>query len=150
MSDYVNNDNFYFLIKEYRKTKSKKSYEKIGKIFLDIITRLLFNPRFINYDDNIKTDIISDACWFMVKYMDNFDDEHYSNPFAYFTSCAWNAILANINKFHKNQSIAISLGSMDDLNETMAINTDYVETYKVDEEFVENEIKKYVSHFYKI
>jgi len=149
MSEYVNNDDFYLLIKEYRRTKSKKNYEQIGKIFLEIVNHLLYSPRFINYDDNIKTNIVSDACWFMVKYMDNFDSEQYSNPFSYFTTCAWNAVLANINKFHKTHRTTISLNSMDNLNETDSVNVDYNETYKVDEDFVENEIKKYISHYYK-
>ena len=61
MAEYIKNKTFLKLLTEYKKTKNKKIYNEIGKCFLLIATNLLNKPKFINYSEDRKNEMISDA-----------------------------------------------------------------------------------------
>jgi len=66
MPEYVNNKIFHALLIEYRQNKSKKTYEEIGKCFLLISNNLLNKSNFINYTQDRKDEMVSDAVYLCV------------------------------------------------------------------------------------
>ena len=85
---YVDNKHFQMLMVERKalvdssETPPRISNE-IGEILLKIATNLSFHRYFINY--TFTDEMIGDAIENCVKYIDNYDSDSYSNPFAYFT-----------------------------------------------------------------
>ena len=112
MAEYVNNKMFYNLLSEYRKNGEKKIHEEIGKCFLLISQNLLNKSNFINYTQDRKDEMISDAVYYMCRYTDKFDLNR-KNPFAYFTMIARNAFLQNINDYGKRDSMFTSIEYID-------------------------------------
>jgi len=112
MAEYINNKEFHGLLKDYRQTRSKKIFEQIGKSFLLIAKNLLNKSNFINYTQDRKDEMISDAVYYMCRYVDKFDVER-KNPFAYFTMIARNAFLQNINDYSKRDLMFTSIEYID-------------------------------------
>jgi len=112
MPEYVNNRIFYSLLKEYRETGSKKIYEEIGKCFLLISKNLLNRERYINRTPDRKDEMISDAVYYMCRYINKFDLER-KNPFAYFITIAKNAFLQNIQEYNKRDEMFTSIEYID-------------------------------------
>lgn len=108
MAEYINNKNFYEQLKDYKETNSKQNYEKIGKSFLLIAKNLLNKSNFINYTQDRKNEMISDATYYMCRYIQRFDIQR-KNPFAYFTMIARNAFLQNINDYGKRDAMFTSI-----------------------------------------
>lgn len=109
---YVNNKDFYDLLVEYKKTKDRKIYNKIGKIFLLIAQRLLNKSNFINYSQDRKDEMISDSVYLMTKYINSFDPEKSNNGFSYFTQVSFNAIRHYINDKKIRDEIFVSIEKM--------------------------------------
>jgi len=109
---YVNNKEFLDSIVEYKK-KVKAALEKnetkpritnyLGECFLKIATHLSYKPNFVNY--MFREDMISDGIENCVQYIDNFDPEKSTNPFAYFTQIVYFAFLRRISKEKKQLEI---------------------------------------------
>jgi len=91
-------------------------YNKIGNIFLLIAKNLLNKSSFINYTNDRKDEMISNATFFMCNYIDRFDVTK-GNPFAYFTRVAFNAFLQNINGYNELGDIFTSLEYIDNFSE---------------------------------
>ena len=104
MANYVDNKKFYSLLIEYRKTNNKKIFEEIGRDFLLISQNLLNRSCFIKYTQDRKDEMISDAVFYMCKYINKYNLSR-DNPFAYFTMIAQHAFLQNINKYNKIDSV---------------------------------------------
>lgn len=112
MAHYVNNADFLAAIKEY-KQKVKDAEESgspkpqvsnyIGECILKIATHLSYKPNFINY--SYKDDMILDGIENCIQYIDNFDPNKSSNPFAYFTQIIYYAFLRRISKEKKQTYI---------------------------------------------
>ena len=96
---FVNNDEFLILLDEYKETKVLT--EKLGKIFVDMTKNLLFSRQFINYSDDWKAEMESDAVFNCCRYAGTFDKSKSSNPFAYFTRTIINAFIMRIKKEKK-------------------------------------------------
>ncbi|UYA57650.1 RNA polymerase sigma factor for late [Synechococcus phage S-CREM1] len=75
----------------------------IGECFLKIATHLSYRPNFINY--MYKDDMICDGIENCIQYVDNFDPEKSSNPFAYFTQIVYYAFLRRIAKEKRQMEI---------------------------------------------
>ena len=109
---YVNNKEFLIAIVEY-KAKIRIAQEKgepkpritnyLGECFLKIATHLSYKPNFVNY--MFKDDMICDGIENCVQYINNFDPEKSSNPFAYFTQIIHYAFLRRIQKEKKQLEI---------------------------------------------
>jgi len=138
---YVKNKDLLKALLKYRETKSKKDYNILGTMFLKIAQRILYMPNFVNYSEDIKENAISDACFYMCKYMKNFDEtkQKYPNPFSYFSEIARQAMVLNINKFHKKEERQLSLDFIDNFNENGV--GDNSTQYKVNSEIFESESK---------
>ena len=68
----------------------------IGECFLKIATHLSYKPNFVNY--MFREDMICDGIENCVQYIENFNPEKSSNPFAYFTQIIYYAFLRRIQK----------------------------------------------------
>lgn len=112
MAHYVNNKDFLAAIIEMR-DKKKEAEEKglpkpivsnyIGDCILKIATHLSYKPNFINY--SYRDDMILDGVENCIHYIDNFDPDKSSNPFAYFTQIIYYAFLRRIAKEKKQSYI---------------------------------------------
>lgn len=104
MATYVDNKEFNKLLISYKKDNDRDVYNKIGKIFILIAENLLNRTNFINYTFDRKQEMISDATYFMVRYMDRYKT-YKKNPFSYFTRIAFNAFLQYINEHKKHDEM---------------------------------------------
>lgn len=105
---YVNNDDFYAALIERKRVMQEwkdggsvepkpRVNEFIGKCIYDICTHLYFKPGFINLN-LYRDEMISDAMENCIRYVDNFDPQKSTHPFAYFTQIAYYAYLRRIGK----------------------------------------------------
>ena len=75
----------------------------LGSCFLKIATHLSYKPNFVNY--MFREDMICDGIENCLQYIDNFNPEKSSNPFAYFTQIIYYAFLRRIQKEKKQMEI---------------------------------------------
>lgn len=110
-SHYVNNPDFLQALKDYKeKVNAAKAIDAerpqvtnyIGECILKIANHLSYKSNFINY--SYREEMISDGIENCLRYVDNFDPEKYSNPFAYFTQVIYFAFLRRIAR-EKKQSV---------------------------------------------
>ena len=109
---YVNNKEFLYAIVQY-KADVKEAEEAgkpqpritnyLGSCFLKIATHLSYKPNFVNY--MFKDDMVCDGIENCVQYINNFNPEKSSNPFAYFTQIIHYAFLRRIQKEKKQLEI---------------------------------------------
>ena len=113
---YVNNKEFLDALMVYRKEvklSREEGREKprvpnyIGECFLKIATHLSYRPNFVNY--MFKDDLICDGIENCLQYIDNFDPEKSTNPFAYFTQIIYFAFLRRIQKEKKQLEVKTKL-----------------------------------------
>jgi hypothetical protein len=106
---YVDNKKFYTVLLQYKKDidqakKDKKTKpripEYVGECLFKIANRLSTKPNFINY--TYRDEMISDGIENCISYLDNFDPEKSTNPFAYFTQIIYFAFLRRIQKERKH------------------------------------------------
>lgn len=112
MAHYVNNKDFLEAIVEMKR-KVKEAEEQglpkpivsnyIGECILKIATHLSYKPNFINY--SYRDDMILDGVENCIQYIDNFNPDKSSNPFAYFTQIIYYAFLRRIAKEKKQSYI---------------------------------------------
>ena len=109
---YVNNKEFLAAIIVYKKgikdaetagEPKPRITNYLGECFLKIATHLSYKPNFVNY--MFKDDMICDGIENCVQYINNFDPEKSSNPFAYFTQIIHYAFLRRIQKEKKQLEI---------------------------------------------
>jgi hypothetical protein len=114
---YVNNADFLVAMKEFRVkvlaakeaglVKGDKSWPAvtpyIGDCLMKIGTHLSYKANFINY--SYREDMILDGVQNCLQYIDNFDPEKSSNPFAYFTQIIYYAFLRRIAEEKKQTYI---------------------------------------------
>jgi DNA-directed RNA polymerase specialized sigma24 family protein len=102
---YVNNKEFLEALVAYkfRVNRAKDAGESrpivpnyVGECFLKIATHLSYKPNFVNY--MFREDMICYGIENCLQYIDNFNPEKSSNPFAYFTQIIYYAFLRRIQK----------------------------------------------------
>jgi hypothetical protein len=130
-NEYVNNATLLIELKKYKdqvkfaeengKTKPRLS-NYIGACIMKIADNLATMPRFCNYTfiDEMKEDGIENC----VMYIDNFNPEKYSNPFAYLTKIIYYAFLRRIAREKKQLYVkyktAVNHGIFDAVTNTEA------------------------------
>jgi len=109
---YVDNKKFLEAMVIYKdKVNSAKENNRkkpdvtnyIGECFLKIANHLSYRPNFINY--TYRDDMISDGIENCLQYMNNFNPEKSTNPFAYFTQIIYYAFIRRIQKEKKQQQV---------------------------------------------
>ena len=132
---YVDNQQFLESMIEYQKEiKNAKETdtplppipEYLGECFMKIANRLSFRPNFINYA--FREDMISDGIENCIQYMNNFNPEKSSNPFAYFTQIIYYAFVRRIQK--EKKQLYIKYKTMD----TQASMSENIEISKHDQD----------------
>lgn len=107
-TNYIDNKTFYEAIKQYKELVKQSIQQNktkpivpnyLGECILLIANRLATKPNFINYP--YKDEMIADGVENCIMYIDNFDPEKSSNPFAYFTQIIYFAFLRRIQKEKK-------------------------------------------------
>ena len=82
--------------------------EELGKMIINIGDKMLNRSEFRNYSKELKEDMVSMFYLKLIKCLKNYNFK-FNNPFAFFTTAAWNAFLNIINKHYKQQNIKKSL-----------------------------------------
>lgn len=108
---YVNNADLLKALKEYKqlvKDAEESGDPKpqvsnyIGECILKIANHLSYKPNFINY--TYREEMISDGIENCLMYIDNFNPDKSSNPFAYLTQIIYYAFIRRIQK-EKRQTL---------------------------------------------
>lgn len=131
---YVNNEKFLEEMKVFRQSvlQSKENGTErprvpnyIGDCLFKIATHLARKPNFANY--TFKEDMVSDGVENCLLYIDNFDPDKSSNPFAYFTQIIYYAFLRRIQKEKKHLYIKYKSIENEVINQLIENNgEDYV------------------------
>jgi hypothetical protein len=108
-TDYIPNDKLQEAIVNYQKTKKKEYYNKIGQGFIQISNKLVTSATFNRFPDHMKENMVGAAIYKMIEKLDNYDYEKFNNPFAYFTSTAFNVFRQHINKYYADIDRTVSL-----------------------------------------
>lgn len=127
MAVYVENEKLLNLLIEYKNTGNKRAYNEIGKMFLLIAEKFLNRLSFINYTEDRKYEMISEATYIMCRYITKFDVSK-TQPFAYFTQICKNAVLQYIKERKKIDETFKSIEYIDHLDNQLsevAIDTDF-------------------------
>jgi hypothetical protein len=104
-NNYINNEEFLnALIERKKQIKEAEELGKpkpkvsnyIGECILKIANGLSHKSNFINY--SFRDDMVLDGVITCLQYIDNFDPERYSNPFAYYTQIIFFSFLRKIKK----------------------------------------------------
>ena len=128
---YVNNKEFLAAIVEYKEKvalAAERGEEKpritryIGECFLKIANHLSFKPNFVNY--MFKDDMVCDGIENCVQYINNFNPEKSSNPFAYFTQIIHYAFLRRIQKEKKQLEIKSKILERSGYDEVFTVDGD--------------------------
>jgi len=109
---YVDNKKFYAEISIY--LDKCKQFEADGKeipkipnyiaeCIYKICNGLSYKHQFINY--SYRDEMVCDALAICIKNVRKFDHEKWSNPFAFFTQCAWHAFVNRINIEKREQYV---------------------------------------------
>lgn len=108
-TNYIDNKTFYEAIKQYKQTVREADQQNkakpilpnyLGECILLIANRLATKPNFINY--SYRDEMIADGIENCIMYIDNFDPDKSTNPFAYFTQIIYFAFLRRIQKEKKH------------------------------------------------
>ena len=148
---YVNNKEFLQAIVE-RKTLIKEAESVgesppqitnyLGECILKIANHLSYRPNFINY--TYREEMISDGIENCLQYIDRFDPEKSSNPFAYFTQIIYYAFVRRIKKEKKQQQIKEKLLKESNIESRIAVQAHDSES-DYQQQFVEM-FDKYTFH----
>ena len=86
------------------KVEDRVLSEELGKMLIDIADKMLNRSEFRNYPKELKEDAKGFFFVKAIKGLKNYNFE-FNNPFAYFSTCAWNAYISTITKHYKQQNI---------------------------------------------
>lgn len=148
---YVNNKDFLEAVIKHKEAceaaRARGQREPIipnyiGECIFDIANRLARRPNFSGYA--FKEDMIMDGVENCLKYIEKFDPEKSSNPFAYFTQVIWFAFLQRIAKEKKFLYTKLkSSQSMLALGETYAGGSEIKLNLNIDTDYIDNFIQDY-------
>lgn len=105
MAHYVDNEEFYKAMVEYKQALREAEEADdpkpqvsnyIGDCIIKISVHLATMPKFSNYP--FKEEMINDGIENCIRYIDNFNEAKYKNPFAYFTKISYWAFIRRIKK----------------------------------------------------
>jgi hypothetical protein len=105
--DYINNQMLYDEIVKWKESGQEKLTDSLGKAIMLLAKKILNHRNFSRYNDIIKEEMYTESIISILRAVPKFDHEKYKNPFAYLTSCAWNANVGVISKFYSQQASEI-------------------------------------------
>ena len=148
---YVDNKQFLAAIIK-RKEEIKEAEEAgepkpqitnyLGECILKIANHLSYRPNFINY--TYREEMISDGIENCLQYIDKFDPNMSSNPFAYFTQIIYYAFIRRITKEKKQQQIKEKILKESNIEQRIALQA-HEDERDYQQQFVEM-LEKYTFH----
>lgn len=87
-----------------KKVEDRVMSEELGRMLMAIADKMLNRSEFRNYSKELKEDAKGFFFVKAIKGLKNYNFE-FNNPFAYFSTCAWNAYISIITKHYKQQNI---------------------------------------------
>ena len=93
---YCKNSDFLKMLKKYEQTKDRRTKNEIGKTFVQIAERFLRKASFVDYTEDRKKEMVSDATYYMWRFIGNFDLTQ-KNPFSFFTTIVKHAVYQYLN-----------------------------------------------------
>lgn len=87
-----------------KKVEDRVLSEELGRMLIAIADKMLNRSEFRNYPKELKEDAKGFFFVKAIKGLKNYNFE-FNNPFAYFSTCAWNAYISTITKHYKQQNI---------------------------------------------
>lgn len=149
-NNYIDKKEFWKAIYDYQVIrlqalddglKPPKIPDYIGECLIKISQNLARLPRFAMY--TFKDEMISDGVEHCIRYFNNFDPFVYKNPFAYFTTIAFNTFIRMIKsekkKLYRRYKAIQDLGILDE-NEQLEDDNGFMRqftVYKNIEEFID-------------
>ena len=128
-----------------KETERPRVPNYIGECIMKIAQHLSYKPNFINY--TYKDEMISDGIENCLLYIDNFNPEKSSNPFAYFTQIIYYAFIRRIQKEKKQTYVKYkSLENQELIDEIMQgpngtpVKNDFME-------FIQSNMDDFLSDF---
>lgn len=88
----------------YDNAEERVLSDELGNMIIAIGDKLLNHNSFRNYDQELKLDMRGQFFIKLIKGLKNYNFK-FNNPFAFFTTCAWNSFLTVINQHYKHQNI---------------------------------------------
>ncbi len=140
---YVDNKRFYAEMIRYRDdresaleagTSPPRVPNYIGDCIMRIAYKLSNKPNFINYP--FKEEMIGDGIENCIMYVDNFNPDKSTNPFAYFTQIIYYAYLRRIEK--EKKALYTKYKATEDFNLNTALSGEDREFIKSSEGASEN------------
>ena len=121
LEHYVNNLEFLQLLQDYKESDwtDRKTYNKIGEIFLKIAIRKLNSGNWRGYSQDYLEEMRSQALLWMCRKVKLFDRNVSSNPFAYFSEIAENQyklFMKMTGKRNDNVSVINYLENLEDID----------------------------------
>ena len=105
---YVKNKELIAELEKWRDSAEKPENriisEELGKMIIAIGEKMLNRSEFRNYPKELKEDMLGMFELKLIKGLKNYNFK-FNNPFAFFTTAAWNAFLTIISKHYKQQNI---------------------------------------------
>ena len=153
---YVNNEKFNQEMKIFRAgvikskeegTERPRVPEYIGECLFKIATHLARKPNFANY--TFKEDMVSDGVENCLLYIDNFDPDKSSNPFAYFTQIIYYAFLRRIQKEKKHLYIKYKSMENEVINQLIENNGEEYVTGHLNGAMHDSYSEEFISDFIK-
>lgn len=153
---YVNNEQFLSEMKVFRAEVLKSKTEGterprvpnyIGDCLFKIATHLARKPNFANY--TFKEDMVSDGVENCLLYIDNFDPDKSSNPFAYFTQIIYYAFLRRIQKEKKHLYIKYKSMENEVINQLIENNGEEYVTGHLNGAMHDSYSEEFISDFIK-
>ena len=150
---YIDNKKFYTAIiqhkndcaaAEERGEEPPRISPYIGECLYKIATRLSLKPNFISY--TYRDEMISDGLENCINYLNNFNPEKSTNPFAYFTQIIWYAFLRRIDKEKKHLYIkqkTLENFYFEGMLAEQSIGDDKTVTVNLDNDYMQNLVKSY-------
>ena len=83
---------------------ARKLSEKFGSMLIAIADKMLNRSEFRNYSKQLKEDAKGYFFFKAIKGLKNYNFS-FNNPFAYFSTCAWNAYISVIIQYYKHQNL---------------------------------------------
>lgn len=105
---YCKNKDLIVELEKWRDSASKPEdriiSEELGRMIIAIGEKMLNRSEFRNYNKELKEDMLGMFELKLIKGLKNYNFK-FNNPFAFFTTAAWNAFLTVIGKHYKQQNI---------------------------------------------
>jgi len=105
---YVKNKDLIAELEKWRDSAEKPEdriiSEELGRMMMNVGEKMLNRAEFRNYSKELKEDMLGTFYLKLIKGLKNYNFK-FNNPFAFFTTAAWNAFLTVIGKHYKQQNI---------------------------------------------